>query len=125
MARALKSIDLKCYLPGGIANVRPSDIEDILKSIKAKVIEVDQDRNRLILSAKEAADKAKKSQRLEKISHIEEGMVMQGKIVNMERFGIFVDVGGIQGHAGQYQNRRGASARAVERPWRTHFQSLW
>ena len=67
------------------------------KALKAKVIEVDPDRNRLILSAKEAADKAKKSQRLEKISHIEEGSTMQGKIVNMERFGIFVDVGGIQG----------------------------
>ncbi len=67
------------------------------KTLKAKVIEVDPDRNRLILSAKEAADKAKKSKRLEKIAHIDEGAVLNGKIVNMERFGIFVDVGGIQG----------------------------
>ena len=67
------------------------------QTLKAKVIEVDPDRNRLILSAKEAAEKAKKSKRLEKISNIEEGAILSGKIVNIERFGIFVDVGGIQG----------------------------
>lgn len=67
------------------------------QTIKAKVIEVDADRNRLILSSKDAAGKAKKAKRLEKISNIEEGKILPGNVVNIERFGIFVDIGGIQG----------------------------
>ncbi|MFK7804918.1 MAG: 30S ribosomal protein S1 [Anaerolineae bacterium] len=67
------------------------------QTIRAKVIEVDSERNRLILSSKDAAGKAKKAKRLEKISNIEEGKILPGHIVNIERFGVFVDIGGIQG----------------------------
>lgn len=69
------------------------------KKLKTKVIEVDPDRNRLILSAKDAVNHAKKSKRLERIANLEEGGVLNGTIVNIEKFGIFIDVGGIQGLA--------------------------
>ena len=67
------------------------------KQLTAKVIEVEPDRNRLILSAQEAGLATKRKKRLERLAELEEGSVMTGRVVNIERFGIFVDIGGIQG----------------------------
>ncbi len=61
--------------------------------LKAKILEVDPERQRLIFSVIEA----RKSQRQERLNTIEVGDVINGIVVGVVRFGLFVDLDGIDG----------------------------
>ncbi|MDY7076999.1 MAG: S1 RNA-binding domain-containing protein [Chloroflexota bacterium] len=65
--------------------------------LQLKVIEVDQERNRLILSERAAVRDWRKSQRERLLSELNEGDVHQGRVINLADFGAFVDIGGIDG----------------------------
>lgn len=67
------------------------------QTLETKVIEVDRSRNRLILSARAAAKRLREKQKKKLLTSLNEGDVVQGKVVNLERFGAFVDIGGLQG----------------------------
>jgi small subunit ribosomal protein S1 len=58
-----------------------------------KFIEIDRRRNRLILSERDARMTAQKS----RISELEEGQVLRGRVVSIVDFGAFVDIGGVDG----------------------------
>lgn len=66
-------------------------------TIFVKVIEVDEKKNRLILSEKAAEQVRRKSQRADLLEEISEGDVFEGKVVNLADFGAFVDLGAIEG----------------------------
>ena len=79
-----------------------ASVDDYLKqfigqTLNVKVIEVERPRNRLILSARDAARKLRDKHRSRMIGDLQEGDVCEGNVVNIERFGAFVDIGGIQG----------------------------
>ncbi|TVR24289.1 MAG: S1 RNA-binding domain-containing protein [Anaerolineaceae bacterium] len=65
--------------------------------IFVKVMEVDQKRNRLILSERAAAREVREQRKSELIEELEVGQVIEGKVVSLEDFGAFVDVGGAEG----------------------------
>jgi small subunit ribosomal protein S1 len=67
------------------------------QTITAKVIEVDRDRNRLILSEQAASREIREARKSELFSSLEEGTVYEGQVVNLAEFGAFVDIGGIEG----------------------------
>jgi small subunit ribosomal protein S1 len=67
------------------------------KRIKAKVIEVDRSRNRLILSQRAAEREARAALRSELMESLSEGDVIEGTVVNLADFGAFVDIGGMEG----------------------------
>ena len=67
------------------------------QSLQLKVIEVDQKRNRLILSEKDAKRDQHKNQREKMLDKLTEGDVLQGKVINLADFGAFVDLGGVDG----------------------------
>jgi len=67
------------------------------ESIQLRVIEIDQKRNRLILSERTALRDWRKSQRERLLSELTEGEVRQGRVTNLADFGAFVDLGGIDG----------------------------
>lgn len=67
------------------------------KTIKVKVIEVDQERNRLILSEQAARKEIREAMRSELLSNTSVGDVCDGRVVNIADFGAFVDIGGIEG----------------------------
>lgn len=72
--------------------------EMIGETIEVKVIEVDRDRNRLILSEKAAMQELRQSKREELMEQLQEGDVRQGRVVNLADFGAFVDIGdGLEG----------------------------
>lgn len=62
-----------------------------------KVIEVDPQRNRLILSERLALREWRSSQRDRLLNELTEGDVRQGRVINLTDFGAFVDLGGIDG----------------------------
>ena len=67
------------------------------QTITAKVIEVDRERNRLILSEQAASREIREARKSELFSSLEEGTVYEGQVVNVAEFGAFVDIGGIEG----------------------------
>ncbi len=61
------------------------------------VLEVDRSRRRLILSNREGAERLREQRREELLSTLEEGQVIKGRVRNIVHFGVFVDLGGVDG----------------------------
>lgn len=74
---------------------RLNDIKDELvgRTLQLKVIQVETKRNRLILSER-AARRAARSERL---AELKVGQITTGRVVNLTDFGVFVDIGGVDG----------------------------
>jgi len=62
-----------------------------------KVIEVDRERNRLILSERAASKEARQAQKERLLNSIEVGQVLEGTVASIKDFGAFVDLGGADG----------------------------
>jgi small subunit ribosomal protein S1 len=62
-----------------------------------KVIEIDRERNRLILSERAAAKEARAAQKDKLLSEIDIGSVVEGEVSSVKDFGVFVDLGGADG----------------------------
>lgn len=65
--------------------------------IIVKVTEVDRQRNRLILSERAALRETREKRKEELISRLHVGQVVTGRVVSLEEFGAFVDIGGAEG----------------------------
>ncbi len=65
--------------------------------LQLKVIEVDRERNRLILSERAAAGGAQQQEREQLLAKLAEGDVLKGQVTSVVDFGAFVDLGGIDG----------------------------
>jgi len=66
-------------------------------NISVKVMEVDRSRNRLILSERAAMREVRQRLKESLITELEVGEVRQGRVVSLENFGAFVDIGGAEG----------------------------
>ena len=65
--------------------------------IRAKIIEVSRERNRLILSETAASKEIREAQKAQIMSTLQVDDVFDGRVVNLANFGAFVDIGGIEG----------------------------
>ncbi len=67
------------------------------QTLKFKVIEVDRNRRRLILSEKAALKEEREKQRQRLLEELREGEVRHGRVTSLTKFGAFVDLGGVDG----------------------------
>jgi small subunit ribosomal protein S1 len=67
------------------------------QKIQLKVIELDRERNRLILSERAAHREARKQQREKLLAELQEGDIREGEVISLADFGAFVDLGGADG----------------------------
>lgn len=65
--------------------------------VKCKVIEAKPDKTRYVLSHKAAVRTEQKQKEKERIAGLEKGTIVSGKVVSLEDFGAFVDIGGVRG----------------------------
>ncbi len=63
------------------------------RMLQLKVIQVESQRNRLILSERAA----RRAARSERMAQIQAGVIITGRVVNITDFGVFVDIGGVDG----------------------------
>lgn len=94
---------LRGFLPysqvPGLRGIRSPKLAERIKRemvgtrLEMKVIEVVRERNRLIFSATAAEDEKKKK----RLEELERGEIIEGKVVNIVDFGIFVDLDGVDG----------------------------
>lgn len=79
------------------------------KTVEAKVITVEEERERLVLSVRDVLYQKRKEEKERKINAITPGMILEGKIESLKPYGVFVDLGdGISGlvHISQLANKR-------------------
>jgi small subunit ribosomal protein S1 len=67
------------------------------EQIVVKVMEVDRARNRLILSERTATRESREKRKADLISQLTVGETRIGRVVSLEDFGVFVDIGGAEG----------------------------
>ena len=81
---------LRAFIPRSHL-IEKEDLESLIgHSLTANFLEVDRDRNKLVLSQRQAA-------RANAISKLERGKLMEGKVVNIKPYGVFVDLNGVTG----------------------------
>ncbi|MEG0259029.1 MAG: 30S ribosomal protein S1 [Lysinibacillus sp.] len=67
------------------------------KLLSFKIVELDKEKNRLILSHRAVVEAEKSSQKKQVIDQIQEGDILDGKVQRIAAFGAFVDLGGVDG----------------------------
>jgi small subunit ribosomal protein S1 len=81
-----------------LSNDRRDPMEELRdKELVVKVIEVDQDRRRLIFSEREAQKEWRAQQKARLLSELKEGDVVRGTVTGLRDFGAFVNLGGADG----------------------------
>jgi 4-hydroxy-3-methylbut-2-enyl diphosphate reductase len=88
---------LRGFVPASQLRTKGPHEELIGQELPLKIIEVDQRRNKLILSHRQALQVEKGKQRSETLASLEVGQVVEGKVVRIADFGAFIDLGGIDG----------------------------
>ncbi|MBI4301488.1 MAG: S1 RNA-binding domain-containing protein [Chloroflexi bacterium] len=67
------------------------------ETLWVKVIELDRRQNRVILSARAAYEERRNEQRERILAELKEGEILRGRVSGISNFGIFVDLGGVDG----------------------------
>ena len=74
------------------------DFEDYKgKSLQFKIVEIEPENNRLILSHRAVVQEEKSKNKLSRLDEIQAGQVLEGTVQRLTDFGAFVDIGGIDG----------------------------
>ncbi len=92
-------IGLRGFLPASLIDVRKTrDLESYIgEKCICKIIEVDRNRNNVVLSRKVIIEDERKEQRKEILNNIEIGQIRKGVITSIADFGAFIDVDGVDG----------------------------
>lgn len=89
---------IRGFVPASQLRLQSEKLEDLIGAeLPLKIIEIDQRRNKLILSHRKALEDERSALRAEVVSGLNEGDIITGKIVRLVDFGAFIDVGGIDG----------------------------
>ena len=90
-------MNLKGFIPASQLRIGKS-IDDLIgETVPTKILEVDLQKNKLILSNRSAVFEAKAALRAETLQQLKEGDLVEGDIVKVTDFGVFVDINGIDG----------------------------
>ena len=92
-------IGLRGFLPASLVDLRRvKDLDMYLNTeIEARVIEMDRNRNNVVLSRRVLLEEGRKQERTEILSKLTKGMRLKGQVSSIVDFGAFVDLGGIDG----------------------------
>ena len=92
-------IGLRGFLPASLVDLRRvKDLTAYMGTrIEARVIEMDRNRNNVVLSRRVVLEEARKAERSEILSKLQSGMRLKGVVSSIVDFGAFVDLGGIDG----------------------------
>ena len=90
---------LRGFIPLSQGDVRFVKSLDYLvgETFQAKVIDMDEHKNRLVISRKAVLEAERERKRAEVLKTIEEGSVVEGTVVKIMPYGAFIDLGGVEG----------------------------
>ncbi|MFO7860664.1 MAG: 30S ribosomal protein S1 [Desulfosalsimonas sp.] len=92
-------IGVQAFLPGSQADLRPiRNLDEMVgQSFDFKVLKFNRKRNNIVLSRRVILEAEREMKRSETLAAIEENKVMDGTVKNITEYGVFVDLGGVDG----------------------------
>ncbi len=90
---------VEAFLPGSQIDVKPIRDFDVFvgKSMEVKVVKINYTNDNVVVSHKVLIEKDIEQQKAEILNNLEKGQVLEGVIKNMTNFGVFIDLGGVDG----------------------------
>ena len=90
---------VQAFLPGSQVDVRPIQDFDIYldKEIEIRIVKFNESRKNIVVSHKIILEDSLKEQREALFKELEVGSILEGRVKNITDFGVFVDLGGIDG----------------------------
>ena len=90
---------IEAFLPGSQIDVHPIRDYDVFvgKTMEFKVAKINQEFRNVVVSHKALIEAELEAQRKEIISHLEKGQILEGTVKNITSYGVFVDLGGVDG----------------------------
>ncbi|MCQ6526584.1 30S ribosomal protein S1 [Bacillus mycoides] len=103
-------LGVRGFIPASLVEVHyVEDFADYKgKTLAVKIVELDREKNRVILSHKAVVELELDSKKKEAISSLKEGDIVEGTVQRLTNFGAFVNVGGVDGlvHISQISHER-------------------
>lgn len=90
---------IEAFLPGSQIDVKPIRDYDIYvnKTMEFKVVKINQEFRNVVVSHKALIEAELELQKKEIISKLEKGQVLEGTVKNITSYGVFIDLGGVDG----------------------------
>ena len=90
---------IEAFLPGSQIDVHPIRDYDVFvgKTMEFKVVKINQEFRNVVVSHKALIEQELEQQRKEIISKLEKGQILEGTVKNITSYGVFVDLGGVDG----------------------------
>ncbi len=90
---------IEAFLPGSQIDVKPIRDYDIFvgKTMEFKIVKINQEYRNVVVSHKALIEAELEKQRMEIIGKLEKGQVLEGVVKNITNYGVFIDLGGVDG----------------------------
>ena len=90
---------IEAFLPGSQIDVKPIRDYDVFvgKNMEFKVVKINQEFKNVVVSHKILIEAELESQKIEIMSRLEKGQVIEGTVKNITSYGVFMDLGGVDG----------------------------
>jgi small subunit ribosomal protein S1 len=90
---------IEAFLPGSQIDVKPIRDYDVYvgKTMEFKVVKINNEFKNVVVSHKALIEEELESQKKEIISKLEKGQVLEGVVKNITSYGVFIDLGGVDG----------------------------
>ncbi len=92
-------LGMEAFLPGSQIDVKPVRDYDIFvgKTMEFKIVKLNPEFRNVVVSHKALIEAELEAQRQEIISKLEKGQVLEGTVKNITNYGVFIDLGGVDG----------------------------
>ncbi|MBW2513733.1 MAG: 30S ribosomal protein S1 [Deltaproteobacteria bacterium] len=92
-------IGVQAFLPGSQADLRPiRNLDDMVgNTYEFKILKYNRKRSNIVLSRRAILEKEREAKRATTLASIQEGKVVEGVVKNITEYGVFVDLGGVDG----------------------------
>ena len=90
---------IEAFLPGSQIDVKPIRDYDVFvgKTMEFKVVKINQEYRNVVVSHKALIEQELEAQKKEIIGKLEKGQILEGTVKNITSYGVFVDLGGVDG----------------------------
>ena len=90
---------IEAFLPGSQIDVKPIRDYDVFvgKTMEFKVVKINQEFKNVVVSHKALIEAELEQQKKEIIARLEKGQVLEGTVKNITSYGVFIDLGGVDG----------------------------
>ena len=90
---------IEAFLPGSQIDVKPIRDYDVFvdKTMEFKVVKINHDYKNVVVSHKALIEAEIEAQKAEIISKLEKGQILEGTVKNITSYGVFIDLGGVDG----------------------------